>query len=99
MEAEMKRFLLLVVFLLVGCGDVGSSSNSNTVESNQVFNPDPVNCQTDCTLNVETGTVAATHSCSGGTPFGIPTQSLDDCDTITEVAPLLVPDEETEDTV
>ena len=90
----MKRFfLLLSVFWLVGCGDLGSSSNTNSNENNQVFNPEPIDCQTDCTLNVETGLISASQSCSGSAPFGIPIQSLDSCDTVTELAPFLAPED------
>lgn len=85
----MRRFLFLGLVCLVGCGDVGSSSSNSSVESNQVFNPDPINCQTDCSLNVQSGTISASQSCTGSTPFGVPIQSLDNCDTITEVAPIL----------
>lgn len=91
----MKRFLFLAL-LLTGCGDVGSSSNANTVESNQVFNPEPVNCRTECTINIESGLISAIRECSGSEPFGIPIQSLDSCDEVTETVPFLTEEDSEE---
>lgn len=90
--------VLVMLFLLApwltACGDVGSSSNSNVNNQNQIYNPDPISCSIDCRVNPTTGEISASQQCEGSTPFGIPVVSLDQCDSVEEIAASLQESEE-----
>ena len=77
----MKRFIILSV-LLFGCGDLGSSSSENSNVNN--FNPEPVNCETTCFQNLETGEISVSSVCEGGFQAVTP-PSVEECNSFIEV--------------
>jgi len=79
----MKRFNFLLLCLLMGCGDLGSSSSENQNTNNQILNPEPVSCEITCFQNVETGEVSVRSICEGG--FNTPSPaSVEDCTSFIE---------------
>lgn len=90
------RFFPFLLFFLVGCGsgDLGSSSSTTNVSSeqeqdnNQTLVPPGLeaSCTITCLIDPETGlVVSANKTCEGSAVVVGIISSLDDCDTFTPI--------------
>lgn len=89
----MKGFNYLLVLFLLGCGDLGSSKTEST--NNQLFNPEPQNCQVTCFSNPDTGEISVSANCEGGVLTPIIAPSVDQCTSFIELPSEAAESEET----
>lgn len=93
-----STFIVFVLLLLTGCGDLGSSSSTTNVtqaqDNTQVQTDPTLNCSTSCTFIAQTGEIIAQRECEGAATITTNVGSLDECDSVSELAEIALETDE-----